>query len=216
MVKTAAFLLITTVLFCSSISPARAGTIAFIPGTQLANIGAVQGPDQQYSIAFSQGETDPLMLFDVSGFAGDIVVSPATLTLTVGGIWPGNFPLIPMLEVVALAGAYDPNTVSALPPLGTVLDTQNPAIFDFGNRASGATVTFNISASQVQSWIDSAATNFGVVIREPAYSDTVGHSDIAWQLNPTLSVDLTPEPASFGLASASLLALFFAGRKLKK
>ena len=216
-------------LICSPLT--RAADYSFT-GTGLATItesGTGLGNSNstnvglQYSIAIPQGGTYPLMRFDLSSLAGQTITANGTLTLTVNsGIWPGN-TLTPTLSLFMLNHAYDPNTVT-LDNYGghaaTALDTQTPTFTDVdGDRATGQTVNFSIAASVLQSWANSASTNFGLFLEESDYFDFVGHSDIQWgdasslAPAPQLSVSAVPEPETYAMMLAGLALLGLRARR---
>jgi hypothetical protein len=117
--------------------------------------------------------------------------------------------LTPTLSLFALNQAYNPNTVTFNNYGGhaaVALDTRTPT---FVAPAGGQSVTFTLDEAVIQSWVDSPATNYGFILRETGFTDTVGHSDIGWAtaLSPTLAFAAVPEPGSLALLSLGIAVL---------
>ncbi len=218
------------IFFILSVSAATTFTTAsqdtFItihPG--LGGPGSIHGSETSlYSVSdgASPGyDTDPVFRFDLSAYAGATVTGSGTITLTsitnvTGSLEYVLYPaLVPWSEAAASWNSFGgfPSssffTVSAA--TGTLVG------------GTGSQVTFTISQSMLQSWIDSPGTNYGVLMHGTTnWTSSNGFSDRQFVSReggtgaPTLTFATSdaPEPARFAMVAAGLAgAVYFRRRR---
>lgn len=209
----------------SSLAPAHA-TLISVSATDLTTVtnnntglGLDPHPGIQYSIGGGQDPASPLMRFDLSAYAGQSVNGPATLTMFVSDIWPFS-TLTANFNLLALASGYNPNTVVGL-QAGSLISTGTLTAASGASTPPGQTLTFQIAAPIVQSWINSPGSNWGLQLDLISYVSSAGHSDVAWgQLDNAAPIPLltfnVPLPATLALFALGLAGLGYSRRKHAK
>jgi hypothetical protein len=155
---------------------ASATTITASADTYITEHPVLGGPNSTHGtdpllveIGPNTFRTYPLVRFDLSGFAGQIVTGPVTLSLNVASIFPGATQVTQSLEAFQVLVPWNEATVSwnsfgpgpifgtnvgatALEPLFTV--TVMP----------GSIVNFSLPAALLQEWINDPSTNDGLLL----------------------------------------------------
>jgi PEP-CTERM motif len=176
------------------------------------------GPDSNHAsdtLLFSIRGTGPflsfpLIRFDLTAFGGSTVTSPGTLQLFANTGFLQDFPRLESVHQV-LAN-YDPLTVtfnnfSPLGPgvhfdsdVGAALDSES---FVLNGANPGRYITWLIPASVLQQWIDTPASNNGLLLNNQI---TINASDVTFNslenVDPPILMFQTqtvPEPSALAL-----------------
>jgi len=182
------------------------------------------GPNSNYGAAPTLAEIGPypfyaypLITFNLSGFAGQTVVGPASLSLNVVGTW-GNNTVSQSLEAFQVLVPWGESTVTWTnfgpgPIFGTNVAATALAPLSNITVSAGSVVTFSIPATLLQEWINNPSTNDGLLL-----VSTTGTDDLDIQFastrstvvsGPELSFNTTsiPEPSTIMLVACSALAV---------
>jgi hypothetical protein len=166
-----------------------------------------------WSIGVSSFFAYPLVQFDLTPFAGQTVVGPATVQLFVAG-GPSQPPRL--VQVWDVTVGWNPTTAtynnfgsSAGVQFGSdtgvsALDTQSVPYTGPGDNGY---VTWTITAATIQGWIDNPASNNGLVVNNV---NNGGGDLIFVSSESSNSPQLTftvPEPSTYALLGLGVLGL---------
>ena len=195
----------------------------------LGGAGSTHGGDALlYEIGPGGFYSYPLIRFDLSQYAGNSVVGPASLTLHVPGTWNNVTVsqsievyrvLVPWTESTVTWNNFGPGPICNKNVTCTSLDTVSVTV------SPGSTVTFsNLPASLLQGWIDNPSSNHGLLL----FSTTgVDDEDIAFAsreskvaTGPQLKFSTVPKPCTlsdtvtYSATTSTLTMKFTVGNNL--
>ena len=158
----------------------------------------------------------PLVFFDLSGFLGQTVMGPGTLTFNVASTFSGS-SVTQDLAIYPVLISWGETTVtwsnfgaSAGPDAGadyssTAIDSQTATV------GPGGTVIFSIAAGVLQGWINDGTTNFGLILGSSTATTqqdiVIASREFGSVAGPSLDFSTdgaVPEPATAVLCAAGL------------
>ena len=180
-----------------------------------------------WEIGADSFRTFPLIRFDLSPFAGQTVSGSGTLTLNVVSTFSGlavsqtvevHAILVSWVEGTVTWNSFGPGPISGTNYDATALQTATLSV------SPGSVVTYNnIPAATIQSWINTPASNFGILLLS---TTNVNQQDIVFAsrestaaIGPQLTFNAVaagvPEPANLATGGLALLGAILAVRRYR-
>jgi autotransporter-associated beta strand protein len=182
-----------------TVSPAADTYVTQHPS--LGGTSSTHGSDPTlYEIGTPGFQCTPLLLFNLSGYAGQTVVGNATLQLYVesGGYTPATQTISVCNELNTWTAAS--TSWNTLPgPFGTTGSTLDTETVTYDGQSNPARyVTWTIPASALQSWINNPAGNDGIVLvsQTTAYFEDLTFSSQEGSFSPLLTFNTSSNPAA--------------------
>ncbi len=167
------------------------------------------------NILSGTARTKSLVQFDLSAYLGQTVTGDATFSIFVGGVAGAGTSRNVAVHEVLIGWSEDTTTWNNFGAdvgvdFGTDVEITPVDIVSYtpATQATSDTLNFTVPQAMIQSWIDTPATNQGLLINIQTGPDIYISSKENTDGNgPTLTFVAIPEPSSSLLVSGTLLLL---------